>query len=159
MFPFIVTETIPLLIPVEGVILEIVGVDTAAEPVAVNVTEDPSIAAVSVFDPVVEPRVHVPALALPSDPVVAELTPTVPPPDATANVTVTPLTMLFESLSFVTMTVGDMLTAVPTVANWLSPALLVIVSAATGAAMNATAKRITKYISADVFFIPRHPDR
>ena len=87
-------------------------------PVAVNVTglpDSPLAVAVRVFDPAVVPSVHDVTLAMPFVPVVTGVVgTTVPPPDATANVTATPLTG-FPFPSF-TITDGGELTALPAVA-------------------------------------------
>jgi hypothetical protein len=90
-----------------------------ATAVAVNVTGlpvSPVAVAVSVFDPAVVPSVQLVVEAMPLELVVtADVGTTVPPPDATANVTLTPETgLLFASL---TITLGAMLTALPAVAD------------------------------------------
>src|ERR1041384_8860361 len=73
-----------------------------AVPVAVKVTGrpvNPADVAVSVFDPAVVPSVHDPTVAIPPPLVGCEPPATLPPPVATANVTVTPATALpHESL-------------------------------------------------------------
>ena len=83
-----------MLIPLEGVMLEIVGADgVAAVPVAVKVTGEPAsdpLVAVRVLAPAVVPSVQLPAVAIPFEPVVAVIFPE-PPPVATAKVTATPL--------------------------------------------------------------------
>src|SRR5436190_1716986 len=91
-----------------------------ASPVAVAVSE---------FGPTVGPSVHDVTAAIPFPPVVTGVVGlTVPPPEATANVTLTPATGLpFASR---TITDGSIATAVPAVADWLFPALSVIELAA-----------------------------
>src|SRR5207247_478650 len=85
--------------------------------------------AVSVFVPAVVPTAHEVTAALPSAPVLTgAVGVTVPPPDATANVTATPATGLpFASC---TITDGPTATAVPAVADWLFPPLSAIELAA-----------------------------
>src|SRR5207247_2593243 len=85
--------------------------------------------AVSVFVPAVVPTAHEVTAAIPSAPVVTGVVGvTVPPPDATANVTATPATGFpFASC---TITDGPTATAVPAVADWLFPPLTAIVLAA-----------------------------
>ena len=105
------------LYPKAGVTLEMVGADVAAVPVAVKVTGEPvnvPFVAVSVFDPAVVPSVQLPTVAIPFALVVAVSPVTEPPPEATANVTFTPLT---ATVPFITITLGNMVTAVPTVAD------------------------------------------
>jgi hypothetical protein len=89
-----------------------------AVPVAVNVTGDPvspAEVAVSVFVPTVAPSVQLPTAAIPLAPVVAAPPVIDPPPDATANVTATPLTGFpFASL---TCTDGGVATADPAIAD------------------------------------------
>src|SRR5439155_1712888 len=85
--------------------------------------------AVSVFVPAVVPSVHEVTAAIPSAPVVTgDVGVTVPPPDATANVTDTPAT----GSPFASCTLADAptATAVPAVAVWLFPPLSAIVLAA-----------------------------
>ena len=93
-------------------------VATPAVPVAVNVIGDPvsvPLVAVSVFNPAVVPNVQVPIVAIPFASVVVDGPVTEPPPVATANVTDTPLTgLLFASL---TITLGKIATADPTIAD------------------------------------------
>src|SRR2546425_161575 len=85
--------------------------------------------AVSVFGPAVGARVHDVTVAMPLLPVVtAVVGTTVPPPEATAKVTATPLTGL--PLASCTITDGSTGTAVPAVADWLFPALRAICVAA-----------------------------
>lgn len=92
----------------------------AAVPVAVNVTGEPvsePLVAVRVFAPAVGPKVQLPTVAMPLDPVVGVKPVAWPPPEATAKVTLTPLTgLLYASL---TMTLGRVVTAVLTAAFWL----------------------------------------
>src|SRR5439155_914737 len=103
-----------------------------AVPVAVKVTGLPVSVpdvAVRVFGPAVGPRVHDVTAAIPFAFVgtgVVGLT--VPPPEATAKVTLTPATGLpFASR---TVTAGATSTAVPAVAVWPLPALIAIELAA-----------------------------
>ena len=94
-----------------------------AAPVAVKVAGEPlrpALAAVSVFVPAVAPSVQLPAAAMPEALVVAAAPVTEPPPETTAKVTATPGTGLL--LASVTSTLGAIVTAVPTVAVWPSPA-------------------------------------
>ena len=93
-------------------------------PVAENVLVRPLQVAVSVLAPAVVPSVQLPTVAMPEALVVAEAPVTEPPPAVAAKVTVTPgQTLLRESL---TITLGAVATAVPTVAVWLLPAFTVI---------------------------------
>jgi hypothetical protein len=149
----------PLFTALAGDMLITVGAETAAVPVAVNVTGEPvsdSVVAVSVFDPAVVPRVQLPMVAIPFTLVVAVPPVTVPPPDDATKVTITPLTGVL-SVAFLTMTLGGVATAVPAVADWLFPAFIAIVSAAAGAARSTRAKRNTTYIKKRVFFIADFP--
>src|ERR1700739_5024574 len=101
-------------------------------PVAVNVTGLPvrvPEVAVRVLVPAVVPRVQLVTAAIPLAFVVTAVVGfTVPPPDATANVTLTPATGLLDASR--TITAGGVVTAVPTVALWLFPALTAIDAAA-----------------------------
>src|SRR5439155_7946909 len=101
-------------------------------PVAVKVTGLPVSVpevAVSVFGPAVVPSVHEVTAAIPLAPVVTGVVGvTEPPPDATANVTLTPPTGL--PCASRTITEGATGTAVPAVADWPSPALIAIELAA-----------------------------
>src|SRR5689334_14537443 len=107
-----------------------------AVPVAVNVTGlpvNPADVAVSVFDPAVVPSVHDPTVAIPLPLVGCEPPATLPPPVATAKVTVTPATALpNESL---TATDGAIATLVLTVALCPLPAFRAIVLAAVAIAV------------------------
>ena len=85
-----------------------------ATAVAVKVTDKLPLEAVSVFGPAVAPSVQLPTAAMPLPSVTALVAVALPPPDATANVTVTPL-MGLPAASFTT-TLGAVATAVPTVA-------------------------------------------
>jgi hypothetical protein len=76
--------------------------------------------AVSVLLPAVEPSVQLPTVAIPEAFVACEAPVTEPPPLATANTTITPLTGI--PLASVTVTAGATATAVPTVALCPSPA-------------------------------------
>src|SRR2546425_9418885 len=92
-----------------------------------------------VLVPAVVPSVQDVAVAIPFVPVVTGVVgTTVPPPDATANVTATPLTGF--PLASCTITDGSIGTAVPAVADWLLPALSAIVLAvpAVPVAVNVT---------------------
>src|SRR5439155_1346746 len=101
-----------------------------AVPVAVNVTglpvmPLPAAVAVSVFGPAVVPSVHEDTAAIPPGPVVTGVVGfTVPLPAAGANVTATLATGLLN-WSW-TITAGGVVTAVPTAADWLLPALTAI---------------------------------
>ena len=90
-------------------------VATPPVPVAVKVTGvTPETVAVSVFEPAVPPSVQLEAVAIPLLLVVALPPETLPPPLATENVTLAlETTLLFASR---TITLGAMLTAVPTAA-------------------------------------------
>src|SRR5207249_6332547 len=83
----------------------------------------------SEFGPAVGPSVHDVTAAIPFAFVVTGVVGvTVPPPEATANVTLTPATGLpFASC---TITDGSTATAVPAVVVWPSPALIAICVAA-----------------------------
>jgi hypothetical protein len=76
--------------------------------------------AVSVLAPGVEPSIQLPTLAIPEAFVACEAAVTEPPPLATVNVTITPLTG--SPLASVTSTAGATATAVLTVALCPSPA-------------------------------------
>ena len=95
-----------------------------AVPVAVNVPglpDNPLAVAVRVFGPAVGPSVHDVTAAIPFAPVVTGVVGvTVPPPEATANVTATPATAL--PLASRTTTEGFTGTAVPAAAVWPLPA-------------------------------------
>jgi hypothetical protein len=101
-------------------------------PVAVKVTGLPARpldVAVRVFVPAVVPSVHDVTAAMPLPLVVTGVEGlTVPPPEATANVTATPATGLLNWSR--TITDGGVVTAVPTVAVWAFPALIAIALAA-----------------------------
>lgn len=88
-----------------------------AVPVALNVTGlpvRPVAVAVKVLAPAVAPSVQEPTVAMPLALVIAAPPATLPPPDAAANVTLTPDTTLpFASL---TITDGAIATALPAVA-------------------------------------------
>src|SRR5262245_2846809 len=100
-----------------------------ATPVAVKVAGvTPLTVAVSVFAPAVAPRVQPPTVAVPVALDVWEPPVTVPPPLATANVTATPDTTL--PYVSATRTLGAVVTAVDTDADWLSPATLVTLAGA-----------------------------
>ena len=102
-----------------------------AVPVAVKVIGEPvnePLVAVIVFDPAVVPKVQLPTVAIPLAFVVAVNIVPEPPPVATAKVTDTPDTGLFDAS--LTITLGAVLTDVPTVALWPSPALIAILLAA-----------------------------
>src|SRR5688572_10988912 len=111
-------------------------------PVAVNVAGLPARpldVAVRVFVPALGPSVHDVTAAIPFAPVVtAVVGSTVPPPEATSNMTETPATGLPNWSA--TRTEGGIATAVPTAALWLFPALIAIVLAASAlpVAVNAT---------------------
>lgn len=110
----------PLLLALAGVTLVIVGVDAEEVPVAVKVTGEPTrdpLVAVIVFDPAVVPRVQLPTVATPFEPVVADKPVAEPPPENTTKVTPSPLFGLLYA-SF-TITLGNVVTAVPTGADWL----------------------------------------
>jgi hypothetical protein len=92
-------------------------VATPAVPVAVKVSGDPVsplLVAVSVLPPTIDPSVQLPTVAMPLALVVALPPVMLPPPVATANVTVTPETGLSNASR--TRTLGAVVTAVPTVA-------------------------------------------
>ena len=83
-------------------------------PVAVKVIGlpvNPVAVALSVFTPVAVPSIQLPTAAIPLLPVLGVAPVTLPPPDATANVTLTPDTAFpFASVTF---TEGLVLTALP----------------------------------------------
>jgi hypothetical protein len=103
-----------------------------AVPVAVKVRGEPvspALVAVKVFVPAVVPKVQAGDVAIPEALVVTVAgVPSEPPPLATAKVTLTPETGF--PCESVTRTLGFVDTAVPTVALWLLPALIVTVLAA-----------------------------
>ncbi|HVN74204.1 MAG TPA: hypothetical protein VMT44_06405 [Methanoregula sp.] len=112
--------------PLDALVGEIVVITgEPAVPVAVKVTAViPVTVAVRVFDPAVVPSVHPATEATPFDPVVVDPPDTLPPPEAMAKITVTPLTgLLFASF---TITLGGVATAVPTAADCPSPAFFII---------------------------------
>jgi hypothetical protein len=116
-----------------AVLVSVVAV--AGVPVAVKVIglpERPVTAAVSVFVPDVAPMTQEPIVATP-EVFVALVPPLVgtvvePPPDATVQVTETLLTGLLNASR--TSTAGGVVTAKPTVRDWLLPALTAICVAA-----------------------------
>jgi len=127
-------------------------------PVAVKVSGEPvrdPLVAVSVFVPAVVPRIQLPTVATPLESVVAVAPVIVPPPDATANVTLTPLTG--ASVESVTITLGSMVTAVPAVTDWPSPACFTtcVASPATGATSNTKlrARAVTRKIQFCFFML------
>jgi hypothetical protein len=88
-----------------------------AIPVAVKVSGDPVsplLVAVSVLPPTIDPNVQLPTVATPLALVVALPPVMLPPPVATAKVTVTPATGLSNASR--TSTLGAVATAIPTVA-------------------------------------------
>ena len=96
-------------------------------PVAVKVTGEPvrpAHVAVRVLAPATVPSFQLPTVAMPEASDTADAPVTEPPPEATANVTVTPATGSF--LTSLTMTLGAMLTAAPRLAVWPSPAFRAI---------------------------------
>ena len=94
-------------------------------PVAENVTGvRPILVAVKVFGPTAAPKVQLVTFAIPNELVVAEPPITLPPPLATANVTLTPLAGLL--LTSFTITLGAIATACPAKADWPSPAFIAI---------------------------------
>src|SRR5690348_11842859 len=117
-----------------------------AVPVAVKVTglplSVPDVAR-SVFVPAVGPRVHDVAAAIPLALLVTGVVGlTVPPPDATANVTATPATGF--AFASVTRTEGGIGTAVPAVTVWLFPALTAMLAAAPGFTVTVAVAVTTK---------------
>ena len=89
-----------------------------AVPVAVKVIGEPDSpvpVAVRVFVPAVVPSVQLPTVAIPLPFVVVVNPVAEPPPDATAKVMVMPLTGLL--LASFTITLGDVATAVPEMAD------------------------------------------
>ncbi|HEX2094433.1 MAG TPA: hypothetical protein VHG28_18660 [Longimicrobiaceae bacterium] len=99
-----------------------------AVPVALKVTLSEPAVAVSVLAPAVLPNVQLPAVATPEALVVCEAPVTLPPPDATEKVTLTPATGL--PCVSVIVTDGGVETAVPTVALCPSPADFAMFAAA-----------------------------
>ena len=99
----------------------------AAAPAAVAVkviVGTPVNVAVSVFVPEVAPSVQLPSVAMPLPFVIAVAPVTEPPPEATANVTLAPVTGVPAKSR--TSTEGAMASATDGAANWLLPALIVI---------------------------------
>ena len=124
-----------------------------------NVTGEPEsnpFVAVSVLAPAAGPSIQLPTVAIPFASVVAVKPVAVPPPEATANVTDTPLITVL-SVAFLTITLGGTATAVLIVADWLFPVFMVSVSAAAGAASNTSAMRDTTHIKREIFFISDFP--
>jgi hypothetical protein len=113
--------------------------DVVVVAVAVNVSGLPArfaLVAVSVFAPTVVPSVQLPTVATPLPFVVVEAPVTLPPPDATANVTGTPRTGLLNR-SF-TITLGGDATAVLTIADWPLPELMASCVAAPAGTVTAS---------------------
>jgi hypothetical protein len=119
----VMVATLAPVLAVSGVVGEATTVDWVAltvpvMPVAVKVTGlpvRPVAVAVSVLLPAPVPRVQLPIAAMPLALVVAGFVPPrLPPPEATANVTLVPDTGLLNASR--TMTDGGVATAVPTVA-------------------------------------------
>src|SRR5437016_1409110 len=98
-----------------------------AMPVAANVAVPAELVADMVLAPAVVPSVHAPTDAIPDPFVVAVAPVTEPPPDVTANVTLTP-PMGLPFTSF-TITLGATGTDVFTLAVWLLPPFTAIVPA------------------------------
>ena len=101
-------------------------------PVALKVTGlpvSPATVALSVLAPACWPSVQVLA-AMPSLPVVTDAGETLPPPEATAQVTSTPETALPRASR--TTTAGETGSALPTRAVWLSPACTATCAAGPG---------------------------
>src|ERR1019366_7827178 len=128
-----------------------------AVPVAVNVTGDPGspvdVAAI-VFVPGAVPRVQLPTAAMPVAVVVGAGRVTAPPPEAPANVTLTPATALpFASF---TITLGAVATAEPAAALWLFPAFRAICIAVPAApvAVNVTGDPVSPVDVAVIVFVP-----
>src|SRR5881394_2889 len=114
----------------------------AGVPVAENVAaERPVGVAVNVFCPACVPNVQLPSAAWPVLPVFRVPPVRPPPPDATLNVTVTLSTGL-PNWS-VTRTVGATGTALFTVMDWLSPAVLVTVAGAPATPVAANVTGVT----------------
>jgi hypothetical protein len=122
---FAVTVIVLVLVPELAVMkagaaltVDCVALTVPAVPVAVNVTGlplRPVAVAVRVLLPATVPRVHVVGAATPLLPVAtAVVGTTVPPPEATANVTLVPATGLLKASC--TITDGGVATAAPTVA-------------------------------------------
>jgi hypothetical protein len=124
-----------------------------AVAVAVKVTAGkPAAVAVSVLVPVAAPSVQLPTVATPDAFVTCDPPVNVPPPLATANITVIPLTGLpFASR---TVTEGGTATAVPVGAVCASPAVFVIAAAdpATEVAVNVMGARLP--VEAITVFVP-----
>ena len=136
--------------------LTAIDVAAPAVPVAVKVGLPVSVpeVAVSVFVPAVVPRVQLVAAAIPLLPVVtAVVGATVPPPEATAKVTLALATGLLNGS--VTKTAGGVVTMVPTGALWLFPALTAITDAAAAFTVTVGCWVIaTELIVADTVFVP-----
>ena len=121
----------PFAALVDGCVVMLSWLAGAGVPVAEKVTGlpvSPLDVAVRVFTPAVLPSVQLPTVATPLTLVVDEVPVALPPPNATAKVTATPLTAL--PLWSVTRTEGAVAIAAPTVPLWLLPALTAIVVAA-----------------------------
>jgi hypothetical protein len=137
--------------------LRAIVVAALAVPVAVNVTGLPlrvPEVAVRVLVPAVVPSVQLVTTAIPLLFVVtAVVGTTVPPPNATANVTSVPETGLLKASR--TITAGAIATAVPTVALWLLPALTAIEAAAAAFTVTVGSWAIaTVLIVAETVFVP-----
>src|SRR5881396_3032439 len=114
-------------------------VATPAVPVAVNVTGlTVPVEALSVLLPAVVPRVQDVAVAIPLASVVGFSPAMLPPPTPTVNVTATPATGLLNWSR--TSTAGGVATAVPAVADCVSPAWIVscVAAPAVPVAVNVT---------------------
>jgi hypothetical protein len=104
-----------------GIALEALTVtilrDVEVTAVALKVSAlpaSPVTVAVSVLGPVAAPSVQLPTVAIPSLPVLGVAPVMLPPPEATANVTVTPDTAF--PFALITLTAGLVVTALPTAA-------------------------------------------
>jgi hypothetical protein len=141
----------------EAVIADCARLAMPAVPVDVNVTGDPvsvPLVAVIVFEPAIVPRVQLPTVAMPLAFVVADAPVTAPPPVATANVTLTPLTTLL--LTSFTITLGAVATAEPAVDDCPLPAFteICVAAPAVPVAVNITGDPVSEPLVAVIVFDP-----
>src|SRR5437773_2694617 len=140
-----VTVIVDAPLPAEMDVGAATTVDCAAStvpavPVAVKVTgfpvmPDPAAIAVSVFVPALAPSVQLSTVATPAALVVWEAPVTLPPPEATAKVTLAPGTTLASASR--SSTDGATTTAVPAWALWLLPPFTTIEAGAPAVIVNA----------------------
>jgi hypothetical protein len=136
-------DWLALTVPVMAVAVKVTGLPVSVPEVAV-----------SVFVPAVVPSVQLVTAAIPLLPVRTTVVgTTVPPPEATANVTLVPDTGLLNASR--TITAGGIATVAPTVALWLFPVLTAIDAAAAAFTVTVACCVIaTALIVAETVFVP-----